>query len=191
MAVVLLLGYVAQQSLMNVYVLYADYRYHWTDRTVGISLGVVGVFTILYGAFLVRWAVKRFGERTCIWVGLLFGAMGYSCFGLSRTGLLLWFGIPLLNLVSLTWPSAQGIMSKGTSPSEQGQLQGAINSIRGAAGILGPGLFTLIFARAVGAGAIVNLPGLPFFTAAGLLLLAVPVALWATRKAAAKPVAVT
>jgi DHA1 family tetracycline resistance protein-like MFS transporter len=51
---VLLAGYLAQNSLMNVYVLYTDYRYHWTDRTVGISLGVVGLFTILYGALLVR-----------------------------------------------------------------------------------------------------------------------------------------
>ncbi len=185
MSVVLLLGYTAQQSLMNVYVLYADYRYHWTDRTVGISLGVVGVFTILYGAFLVRWAVKRFGERTCIWAGLLGGAMGYTCFGLSKGGLLFWFAIPLLNLNSLTWPSAQGIMSKGTSPREQGQLQGAINSIRGAAGIIGPGLFTFIFAKAVGAGAVINLPGLPFFTAGGLLLVAIPVGLWATRKTVA------
>lgn len=182
MSLVLLLGYVAQQSLMNVYVLYADYRYHWTDRTVGISLGVVGVFTILYGAFLTRWAVKRFGERTCIWAGLIGGAVGYTCFGLSKTGLLFWFAIPFLNLMSITWPSAQGIMSRGTAPNEQGQLQGAINSIRGVAGMIGPGLFTLIFARSVGPGALLDLPGLPFFTAAGLLLIAIPVALWATRK---------
>ena len=184
MSVVLLLGYVAQQSLMNVYVLYTDYRYHWSDRTVGLSLGLVGVFTILYGAFLVRWSIKRLGERTCIWAGLIGGAVGYTCFGLSKTGLLFWFAIPLLNLMSITWPSAQAIMSRGTSPNEQGQLQGAINSIRGAAGIVGPGLFTIIFAKAVGAEAIINLPGLPFFTAAGLLLLGIPVALWATRKTA-------
>jgi len=42
MAAVLLLGYTAQQSLMNVYVIYCDYRYHWSDSTVGLSLAVVG-----------------------------------------------------------------------------------------------------------------------------------------------------
>ena len=181
MSAVLLLGYLAQQSLMNVYVLYDDYRYHWSDRTVGLSLGFVGIFTILYGAFLVKWATRRFGERRCIWGGLIGGALGYSCIGLSKTGLLLWFGIPFLNLMSLTWPSAQSVMSRGTSPSEQGQLQGAINGIRGSAGIVGPGLFTLIFARAVGPGAIVHLPGLPFFTAAALLLAAIPVSFLAMR----------
>ena len=181
MAVVLLFGYTAQQSLLNVYVLYADYRYHWSDRTVGLSLGLVGVFTILYGAFLVRWATKRFGERVCIYCGLLGGSVGYACFGFSKTGLLLWCAIPFLNLMTLTWPSAQAIMSRGTLPSEQGQMQGAINSIRGAAGIVGPGLFTFIFARAVGDQAIVHLPGLPFFTAAALLVIAIPISLWATR----------
>ena len=138
----------------------------------------------LYGAFLVRWATKKFGERVCIYFGLIGGTIGYTCFGLSKTGVLFWFAIPFLNLMSLTWPSAQAIMSRGTSPSEQGQLQGAINSIRGAAGIAGPGLFTYIFARAVGDHAIVHLPGLPFFTAASFLIIALLISVWATRKAA-------
>ena len=178
----LLLGYLAQNSLMNVYVLYADYRYHWTDRTVGLSLGVVGVFTILYGAVVVRPAVAKFGERRCIVFGLLMGALGYAGMGLSKTGLLLWLSIPVLNLMSLVWPSAQALMSKGTSKSEQGQLQGAINGLRGAAGIVGPGLFTYIFAKAVGERAIIHAPGLPFFVAAACLVVALPIGLYATRK---------
>ena len=108
--------------------------------------------------------------------------MGYLGFGLSKTGLLLLFSIPLLNLMSIVWPSAQSLMSKGTAKNEQGQLQGAINGLRGGAGIIGPGLFTLIFARAVGDHAIVHAPGLPFFVAAACLVLAIPISLYATRK---------
>ena len=182
LSLLLLLGYIAQNSLMSVYVIYCDYRYHWTDRTVGISLGVVGVFTILYGAFLVRPAVARLGEQRAILIGLFCGGLGYMGMGLSKTGLLLWLAIPFLNLMSLVWPSAQALMSKGTAKNEQGQLQGAINGLRGAAGIVGPGLFTLIFARAVGDHAVVHAPGLPFFVAAACLIIAVPMALYATRK---------
>ena len=178
----LLLGYLSQNSLMNVYVLYADYRYHWTDRTVGISLGVVGLFTIFYGAFLVRPMVARVGERWAIVFGLVMGALGYTGMGLSKTGLLVWYSIPVLNLMSLVWPSAQALMSKGASKSEQGQLQGAINGLRGAAGIVGPGMFTYIFAKAVGDQAIVQAPGLPFYVAAGLLVVAVPLGVYGTRK---------
>jgi DHA1 family tetracycline resistance protein-like MFS transporter len=181
LSALLLLGYTAQQSLMNVYVLYTDYRFGWSAKTVGLSLGVVGVFQILYGIFLVRPAIAKLGERLAIVFGLLGGAVGYVCFGLSKTGLLVWFAIPFLNLNSLTWPAAQALMSRGTAKNEQGQLQGAINGLRGSAGILGPGLFTYIFAKAVGASAIFHLPGAPFFTAAAMLLVAIPVGLAATR----------
>jgi MFS transporter, DHA1 family, tetracycline resistance protein len=121
----LLLGYTAQQSLMNVYVIYAGYRYHWTDRTVGFSLTTVGIFTAIYGALLVKPVVAKIGERGAMTLGLIGGAFGYAMFGLSKTGLLFWLGIPFLNLMSFTWPAAQSILSHKTSPSEQGQLQGA------------------------------------------------------------------
>lgn len=169
---VLLLAYVAQQSLMNVYVIYADYRYGWTDRTVGLSLAVIGICSALYGGLLVKPIVARIGELRTITIGLIGGAIGYSMFGLSKTGLFFWLGIPLLNMMSLTWPSAQGILSRETSPSEQGQLQGAINSLRGIAGLVGPGLFTYVFSKSIGNHAIIHSPGMPFYTAAAMLLLA-------------------
>src|SRR5712675_104682 len=68
-ATVLLLGYIAQQSLLNVYVIYADYRYHWTDRTVGFSLATIGVCTAIYGALLVKPVVGKLRGRGAITLG--------------------------------------------------------------------------------------------------------------------------
>jgi MFS transporter, DHA1 family, tetracycline resistance protein len=175
-ATILLLGYFAQQVLMNVYVIYADYRYRWTDRTVGFSLAVVGICTIIYGAFLVKPVVARLGERRTMVLGLIGGALGYFMIGFSKTGLLLWLGIPFLNMMSFTWPAAQSLLSRKTSPSEQGQLQGAINSLRGIAGLFGPSFFTYIFSKSIGADAILHLPGAPFYTAAVILLVALALA---------------
>ena len=87
LSTVLILGYVAQQSLMNVYVIYTDYRYHWSAREVGLSLGFLGVFTIIYG-MLVRKATPRYGERLCIFFGLTMGLIGYTWFGLAGTGMM-------------------------------------------------------------------------------------------------------
>jgi DHA1 family tetracycline resistance protein-like MFS transporter len=173
---VLLLGYIAQQVLMNVYVIYADYRYHWTNRTVGFSLAVVGVCTAVYGALLVKPVVAKLGERGAITFGLIGGAIGYAMIGSSKTGLFLWLGIPFLNMMSFTWPAAQSLLSRKTSPSEQGQLQGAINSLRGIAGIVGPGFFTYIFSRSIGASTILHLPGAPFYIAAVMLLISLAIA---------------
>ena len=176
MAAVLLLGYTAQQSLMNVYVIYCDYRFHWTDRTVGLSLAAVGVCSAIYSALLVKKAVKGLGERGAMSVGLVFGAVGWVMMGLSKTGPLLWMAIPVLNLMAIVWPSAQSIMSREIGPSEQGQLQGAVNSLRGMAGLIGPGLFTVIFSKSIGAGALFSSPGMAFYVAAGILIVSLVVA---------------
>jgi DHA1 family tetracycline resistance protein-like MFS transporter len=171
MAAVLLLGYTAQQSLMNVYVIYCEYRYHWTDRTIGLSLATVGLFSGLYGALLVKRAVGKLGERRAMSTGLIFGAIGWVMMGVSSNGILMWAGIPVLNLMAIVWPSAQSIMSREVTVSEQGQLQGAVQSLRGIAGLLGPGLFTYIFSKSIGAGAVIHAPGMAFFVAAGILVL--------------------
>jgi DHA1 family tetracycline resistance protein-like MFS transporter len=182
LAVVLLVGYVSQQVLMNVYVLYSDYRFGWTDRTVGISLAVVGICQVLYGVFVVKRVVAKFGEQRAMIFGFLGGAVGYCCIGSSKTGLWVWLGIPLLNLMSLAWPAAQSLMSRSTPPSEQGQLQGGINSLRGISGLVGPGLFTWVFSKSIGVAAWVALPGLPFYVAAGLLMVALGVVLGRVRE---------
>ena len=93
LSAVLVLGYLAQQSFMNVYVLYADYRYGWTDRTVGFSLALVGICTIFYGAVLVK-PLVAIGERGAMTIGLIGGAIGYAMIGLSKTGLLVWSASP-------------------------------------------------------------------------------------------------
>ena len=176
LASVLVLGYLAQQSLMNVYVLYCDYRFGWTDRAVGLSLAVVAVFSGLYGAGLVKPLVKRIGERGALTFGLIGGAIGYIMFGLSTTGTLLLLAIPVFNLMSFAWPSAQSIMSREVGPSEQGQMQGAVQSLRGLAGIFGPVMFTLVFSKTYGPTALLKLPGAAFFLAAALLVVSLVLA---------------
>lgn len=180
LAMVLFLGYVAHQVLMSTYVLYADYRYHWNDRTVGLSLAVVGVCSALVGAGLVRPIVKWFGERTAMLLGLVFGSLGFAIFGFANTGLVFCLGIPVMSLWGLAGPTAQSLMTHSVPPTEQGQLQGAINSLRGIAALIGPGMFTYSFAAAIRPGSHWQVPGTPFFIAALILfasfVVAVPVA---------------
>jgi DHA1 family tetracycline resistance protein-like MFS transporter len=182
MAGVLILGYLAQQSLMNVYVIYTDYRYHWTPRTVGISLGVIGIGSALVGGLLVKRAVRSFGERNTMLLGIVLGATGYAFFGLSSAGWLFWAGIPFLNGMGLVWPTAQSMMTHHVSPGEQGQLQGSIQGLRGLAGLVGPAVFTVIFARAITPGSLVPIAGMPFYVASGLVALSFAMVLYVTRR---------
>ena len=74
-----------------------------------------------------------------------------------------------MSLWGLSNPALQGLMTRVVSPGEQGRLQGANGSLQGIAGLIGPGLFTGIFAASIGGLQRFHLPGSPFLLAALLL----------------------
>lgn len=179
---VLFLSYLTQQSLMNTWVLYLDYRFQWSNSEVGLSLALVGVCSVLVGAVLVRPAVRVLGERKTLLVGIGIGWMGFAIYGIAPTGLLFLCGIPVMALWSLCGPPAQGMMTHHVQANEQGQLQGAVQCIRGLTALIGPGLFTMVFATAIKPGTRIHLPGAPFLLASAILLSALPLALLVTRR---------
>ena len=61
-------------------------------------------------------------------------------------------------------------MSQRVDPSEQGQLQGAMNSLFGIAGMISPLVFTAVFAWAVAPERAVKFPGIAYWMPAALLL---------------------
>jgi len=176
LAGLLTLGYIAQQSLMSTYMIYVYTRYSWTVLRGGNSLALVGIVMGLYGVLLVKPMVAKLGERKTIIVGYIGGAVGYWAMGFSKTGLLVWLGIPFLNLMGIAWPSAQSIMSRHTPANEQGLLQGAVNSLRGVSGLIGPLMFTWVFAHSIDAKPIFPAAGSAFYLAAGLILLGLLIA---------------
>ncbi|MGZ3457770.1 MAG: tetracycline resistance MFS efflux pump, partial [Archangium sp.] len=136
----------------------------------------VGLSSLVVQGGLVRPIVQRLGERSTLLLGLSCGAAGFALYGLAPTAVLFWLGVPVLALWGLFGPASQGLMSSRISQSEQGQLQGALSSLMGIAGMLGPALFTETFAYFIGARSDWGLPGAPFLLAALLLVLAVGLA---------------
>ncbi len=175
------LSNLAHAALPSVGVLYMMYRYGWNERTVGLTMAGVGVAAVVVQGGITARAVKQFGERRTLIAGLAFGVAGFAIFGLAPTGALFWLGIPVMALWGLVNPASQGLMSRRIGPQQQGQLQGANASLMGVANLMGPGLFTLTFAFAIGTAKDWGLPGAPYLLAAGLLAAAIVVALRATR----------
>lgn len=186
LAVVFFLINLAQFSLNSTYVLFTDYRFGWGPRTVGYTLALVGLCTGIVQGGLVRRLVPRLGERRMILVGLVLCAVGYVLFGLAPTVGVFLAAIPVFCLGGLAGPPAQSMMTHQVDPHEQGRLQGTLSSLRGLAGIIGPGMFASLFALSISDHAPVHhLPGAAFVLAAVLLLLAAVVAVRATRHAIA------
>jgi DHA1 family tetracycline resistance protein-like MFS transporter len=153
-------------------VLYADQRYGWSETQVGLALAVIGVATVVVSMLLVKPLVRRLGERRSALLGLGFGVIGFMSFALAPTGALFLVGIAGLALWGIANPSFQALMSRRIDPSEQGQLQGALGSIRAVTGMLGPLVFTQVFAAAVHHGG-PQLLGAPFLLSAALLIVAI------------------
>jgi len=73
---------------------------------------------------------------------------------------------------NISFPAAQGMMTHRVSEREQGELQGAIQSLRSIAFVIGPFLFSGIFAWFINPKHSFYVPGAPYYFAAALLFTA-------------------
>jgi DHA1 family tetracycline resistance protein-like MFS transporter len=171
LATIQFIGYLAHE-VFNVWALYAIYRYAWSAGSIGTSLALAGICTAVISAGLVRPIVARIGERRTLYLGQFFGGLGVLMAGLARTGAVYLGSIPIISIWNISSPAANGMMTHRVSESEQGELQGAISSLRAIAMMLGPGLFTFTFAFFIDQGKGWNVPGAPWYLGAFLLFVA-------------------
>ena len=159
----------------SVWVLYVVDRYRWSPLWVGLSLAAVGVSVAVIQLGLTRRVVAVLGERRTVLAGHCCGAAGFCICGLATQGWQFMLGIPVLCLWGLASPSISSQMSRRVGPDEQGRLQGANASITSVASLFGPGLFSAVFALALGYRAI-DVRGAPYLLAGAILLLATTIA---------------
>jgi MFS transporter, DHA1 family, tetracycline resistance protein len=90
-------------------------------------------------------------------------------------------------LWGLAMPTIQSLMSRRVSESEQGQLQGANNSVGSVAGVASPLFFGTIYSLSVGPNPILPFIGSAFLLAASVLALAAVIGRMGTTRAEEGP----
>ncbi|HET8709755.1 MAG TPA: TCR/Tet family MFS transporter [Spongiibacteraceae bacterium] len=155
--------------LNSTFVLYAGYRYQWTERDVGFAMALVGICSMIVQGGMVRPFVRRFGERITLAFGLAAGAIGFTIFGFAPTGTVFLIGIIFTTMWGLAGPASMGLMTRCVGADQQGRLQGANSSLNGIAALIGPTIFTHTFAYFIGPSRPLHLPGAPFLLATLLL----------------------
>ena len=171
LATVQFIGYLAHE-VFEIWALYSIYKYAWTSGMVGLSLAFVGGISVVISGGLVPFLVPRLGERRTLYTGQFFGGLGMIIAGLAPTGKYFMASIPVTMLWGISGPAAQGMMTRRVSEREQGELQGAISSLRSVAVLIGPALFTFTFAFFINPARSLHVPGAPWFLAGALLLTA-------------------
>lgn len=142
----------AAMMLQTTWVLYTTFRFDWTPRDNGIALFCVGLSAAVVQAGMLSWLMRRFGEVRLSLLGMASGAITYVLYGLATQGWLMYVFI-VCNLLSFAaGPALQGIISKQSDASEQGELMGSLQSISSLGVIVMPLIGTAIL------GAVSHLP---------------------------------
>ncbi len=154
----------AQRGLENVWVYFTSYRYGWNEMTNGLALGLVGIMAILVQGGMVRPIIKRLGERKAVLFGMLIATISFMGYAFAFQDWMIYVVIIFGSIGGVAGPAVQSIVAKCVDPSEQGQMQGAITSLRSVTSIFAPLLFTSgLFSYFTSDAVAVKRPGIPFF----------------------------
>lgn len=167
-AAMLLLG-IAAHAVMSNWNYFTIHRFSWDEKTVGLSLGVVGILVAVVQAGLTRVINPRIGNEKSIYTGLAFYCIGLLLFGLANQSWMMFVFLVPYCLGGITQPAIQAIMAGKVPPTEQGELQGALTSIMSLSSIIGPLVMNNLFFYLTHNDAPVYLPGAPFFLGAILV----------------------
>lgn len=171
-----LILWIAQTMLHSNWVLYTDYRFRWGPVQVGLSLCLVGVCAALVQALLVKRILSMIGEERGALAGLAIMFVAYAGYGLATEGWMIYLIIVVASLAAISGPALQSYLTRHVAANEQGAVQGAFVALTSAGAVLGQPVAAWSFGWAVDPSNRFHLPGLAFFEAAALMLLALVIA---------------
>jgi DHA1 family tetracycline resistance protein-like MFS transporter len=172
----------SQTMLHSTWVLCMGWRYQWSTREVGLSLGVAGVMSALVQATLVRRIVPRMGDARAAVLGLAVTIAAFAAYGMASHGWMVCVVIVAGSLGGIAGPALQAYITKHVPPDEQGSVQGVFSGLTSLAGIPGPLIGTWSFGWAIAPGNSWHLPGIAFFEAAVFVAIALGLAMRSFRR---------
>lgn len=180
--IALMLVYVALHAVQSNWHFFTMYKFNWTERTVGLSLGLLGLLLGLVQGILMRWTTPKLGEHKSVYFGLLFYALGLMLFAFTNQGWMMFVFLVPYSLGGICGPALQSIISKNVPANEQGELQGALSSLVSVTAILGPPIMTNLFYYFTHDKAPFQFSGAPFFLASILMFISAIIIYFAFRQ---------
>lgn len=186
LAASLTLIYIAAHAVQSTWTYFTMSTFHWSEATVGYSLGLVGVLSGLVQGLLIRVTIPKLGQKKSIVIGFAFYTVALTLFAFANQSWMMFaFLIPYC-LGGIAGPALQGLISTQIPPNEQGELQGGLTSLMSVTSILGPPLMTNLFAWFTSKSAPVHFPGAPFLMGAILMVASTLLAVRSFRRAREK-----
>ena len=178
----LFLVYVASHSIQGNWSYFTMYKFHWDEKMVGISLGVIGLLVGLVQGVLIRWINPILGNEKSIYVGLALYTLGLSLFAMATESWMVFLFLVPYCLGGIAGPAMQAVISSKVDASEQGEIQGTLSSLMSASTIIGPPLMSSVFYYFTHNDAPFKFAGAPFVLGASLMLISTIIAFFSFRK---------
>ena len=169
----LVLVYIAGHAVQTNWTFFTMYKFGWSEKIVGLSLGFVGIMAALVQGYLIRFIQPKLGNERTIVYGLALYAVGLILFAFASESWMMFAFLVPYGLGGIAGPALQSVISSQVPKNEQGELQGALASLISFTAIIGPPLMTNTFYYFTHDSAPFKFPGAPFFL--GFILMATSV----------------
>lgn len=167
----LVLVYIAMHAIQTNWTYFTMYKFNWTEKLVGISLGISGIMTALVQGVLLRYLQPKLGSEKSIYYGLIMYSIGMLLFAFASESWMMFAFLVPYGLGGIAGPALQAVISMQVSNNEQGEMQGALASLVSLTSIVGPPLMTNVFFYFTHDDAPFQFAGAPFFL--GFILMAI------------------
>lgn len=171
LVIALTLIYIGLHAVQSNWHFFTMYQFNWSEMTVGLSLGMLGLLLGLVQGVLIRWTAPQLGEQKSIYYGLIFYALGLILFSFATEGWMMFMFLIPYSLGGICGPSLQSMISRNIPSNQQGELQGALASLVSATSIIGPPIMTNLFYYFTHDNAPFKCSGAPFLLASVLMIL--------------------
>lgn len=159
---------ISHQVYPAVWSYYTIEQFSFSERMIGITLGVFGIFMAIMQGGLIRIIIPRLGETKTAKYGLILNLAVFLIVAFVSNTWFLFALLPFMAFGAVVGPALQGIMSNIVSEDSQGELQGIVSSVNALAMIFSPITMTGIFRYFTSETSPVYLPGAPFLASAVL-----------------------
>jgi MFS transporter, DHA1 family, tetracycline resistance protein len=178
----LFIVYTASHAVNGNWSYYTMYKFHWDEKMVGISLGVIGLLVGIVQGGLIRWINPKLGNEKSIYVGMALYSVGMFLFASATQSWMMFAYLIPYCLGGIAGPAMQSVISSQVPANEQGEIQGTLSSLMSASAIIGPPMMSTIFYFFTHKDAPFQFAGAPFVLGGVLMLLSALIAYFSFKK---------
>jgi DHA1 family tetracycline resistance protein-like MFS transporter len=155
----------------SIWTIYTEHRFNWNTTQVGLSLTLVGVLVAISQGWFTRIVIPRLGEYKTVMYCAFGNVIAFSLYASAYEGWMLYIVIVFSALFFVGQPALQSLATKVVPLDEQGEFQGSLVSLTSLAAIINPLIVSQLFAHFTDKKGL-YLPGIPYFFAAFISLIA-------------------